>query len=72
MFTKDWFTTSEIAHLLGFTDRWVRRQIELGRLKATAYDAGSRRTLRIHRRDLAIFRIQYLHDATDLPPVTER
>lgn len=50
MLDKDWYTTSEVGDLLGFSDRWVRRQIELGRLKAIAYDAGSRRTLRVHRR----------------------
>jgi len=72
VFGKDWYTTSEIAHLLGFSDRWVRRQIEMGRLKATAFDAGSRRTLRIHRRDLTAFQSQYLRDASELPPPSER
>lgn len=69
---KEWFTTSDIGDLLGFSDRWVRRQVELGRLKATAFDAGSRRTLRIHQTDLIRFKARYLHDATELPPRSER
>jgi excisionase family DNA binding protein len=72
VFAKDWFTTTEVAEALGFSDRWVRRQIELGRLKAVAFDAGSRRSLRIHRHELAAFRSRYLHDATELPPPSER
>ena len=69
---KQWLSTSEVADEVGFTDRWVRRQVELGRLKAYAFDAGSRRTLRIHRRDLDEFRRRYIHDALDLPPRSER
>lgn len=69
---KEWFTTSEVGDLLGYSDRWVRRQIELGRLKATAFDAGSRRTLRVHREDLSRFKARYLLDAADLPPLSER
>jgi excisionase family DNA binding protein len=72
VFRKEWMTTSEVGDLLGFSDRWVRRQVELGRLKAIAFDAGSRRTLRVHRRDLAAFQSHYLRDATDLPPPSER
>jgi excisionase family DNA binding protein len=69
---KDWLTTTEIAELVGYSDRWVRRQIELGRLKAIAFDAGARRTLRVHRRDFAEFQGRYLHAATELPPRSER
>ena len=72
MLRKEWLTTSEAADSVGFTDRWIRRQIEAGRLKAVAFDAGSRRTLRIHRRDLDEFRRRYLRDALDLPPPSER
>jgi excisionase family DNA binding protein len=72
MLPKNWYTTSEVADLLGFSDRWVRRQIELGRLRASAFDAGSRRTLRINRRDLDAFRTRYIHDAQVLPPPSER
>lgn len=69
---KVWYSTSEVAERLGFSDRWVRRQIELGRLKASAFDAGSRRTLRIRARDLEVFLRQYFHEAADFPPPSER
>jgi excisionase family DNA binding protein len=69
---KDWYTTAEVGELLGFTDRWVRRQIELGRLKAYAFDAGNRRTLRIRRQDLDEFRRKFIHDARGFPPLSER
>ena len=72
MLPQNWYTTSEVADLLGFSDRWVRRQIELGRLRAAAFDAGSRRTLRIHRRDLDDFRARHIHDAYSYPPRSER
>lgn len=64
MMRREWLTTVEVAQLLGFTDRWVRRQIELGRLRAYAFDTGSRRALRIHRRDLGTFRSRYFKDAS--------
>ena len=57
---KMWFSTSEAAEYLGgFTDRFVRRQIELGRLRSQVFDAGGRPTHRIHRDDLDAFRRQY-------------
>ena len=63
MMRREWLTTVEVAQLLGFTDRWVRRQIELGRLRGYAFDAGSRRALRIRRRDLEAFRSRFFRDA---------
>ncbi len=72
MTDKAWLSTSEVADEIGFSDRWVRRQIEAGRLRAIAFDAGSRRTFRVHRRDLSAFRHAYLRDARDLPPQSER
>lgn len=72
MLRKDWYSTGEVGEILGFTPRWVRRQIDLGRLRAVAFDAGSRRTLRVNRRDLYDFRRRYLHDARDFGPPSER
>lgn len=63
---REWLTTVDVAEILGFSDRWVRRQIELGRLHAYAFDAGSRRrALRIHRRDLETFRSRFIRNAVD-------
>jgi excisionase family DNA binding protein len=66
---KTWLTPGEAAEVLGygFTPRFVRRQIELGRLKAYAFDAGGRRTTRINLADLEDFRLHFITDAADLP-----
>ena len=57
---KMWFSTSDAAEYLGgYTDRFVRRQIELGRLRSRVFDAGGRATHRIHRDDLDEFRRAY-------------
>ena len=58
--------------LLGFTPRWVRRQIEAERLIAYAFDAGDRRSLRIRSDDLDRFMRRYFRDARALPPKSER
>lgn len=60
---REWLTTVEVAEMLGFGDRWVRRQIELGRLRAYAFNAGSRRALRVRRSDLEAFRKGFFRDA---------
>jgi excisionase family DNA binding protein len=60
-------TPTDVAAATGYTRRWVLRQIELGRLAATAFDAGGRRSYRIRDTDLAAFRACYLRDARDLP-----
>ena len=72
MLRKRWYTTGEVADLLGYTPRWVRRQIEAGRLVAHAFDAGDRRSLRISDPDLERFRRVHIRDARDLPPRGER
>lgn len=69
---KQWYTTGEVAELLGFTPRWVRRQIEAERLTAYAFDAGDRRTFRIRAGDLDRFTRRYIRDARLLPPKSER
>ena len=61
------YTAGEAAAELGYTRRWVLRQIELGRLVAVAFDAGGRRSYRIPEAALAAFRARYLRDARDLP-----
>jgi len=64
---KMWFSTCEAAvYLGGFTDRFVRRQIELGRLRSRVFDAGGRSTHKIHRNDLDLFLRRYFR-WTDRP-----
>ena len=60
-------TIPEIAAELGYTRRWVLRQVELGRLAAVAFDAGGRRSYRVREVDFVAFRARYLRDARDLP-----
>jgi excisionase family DNA binding protein len=62
---REWLTTVEVAEMLGFSDRWVRRQIELGRLPAHAFTGGSRRALRVRRSDLEAFRAGFFRDAME-------
>ena len=67
MLRKEWFTTTEVAALVGFSDRWVRRQIELGRLHAYAFDPGGRRALRVRRVDFEDFRSEFFMPADEAP-----
>ena len=46
--------------------RWVRRQIEAGRLRATVLATGERVTYRVARADLDTFRVEYLRDSWDV------
>lgn len=69
---KKWYSTGEVADLLGYTPRWVRRQIEAERLKAYAFDAGQRRTLRIRGDDLDKFIRRFIANALSVPPRSER
>ena len=66
---KNWLTPSEAADVLGYglSARFVRRQIELGRLRAIAFDAGGRRTLRIDRAGLEAFRSEFIRDGGEIP-----
>ena len=66
---KDWLSPREAAQALGYglSERFVRRQIELGRLRAIAFDAGGRRTLRIARDEIEAFRREFIHDGRDIP-----
>ncbi len=61
-----WWTTSQLACRWGYTDRFVRRQVELGRIDAIAFVAGSRRTYRIHRDEVRRFERLHFRPAGDL------
>jgi excisionase family DNA binding protein len=50
-----WMPTGQVAHELGFSIPWVRKQIDEGRLAARQYRSGGRRALRVHRDDLERF-----------------
>ncbi len=65
-----WLSTEEVAREIGgVTPRWVRRQIEVGRLRARVLLTGERATYRIGTADLAEFRSAYvLDDARDREP----
>ncbi len=66
----EWLGTEEAARVIGgVTPRWVRKQIEAGRLQARALLTGERVTYRIRRRDLEAFAAQYVRE---LPRRDER
>lgn len=53
----------------GVGPRWVRKQIDAGRLRARVLLTGERATYRIRRTDLAAFLARYvLDDARDREP----
>ena len=62
-----YLTIPQIAAELGYTRRWVLRQVELGRLAAVAFDAGGRRSYRVPEAAFATFCARYLHDGRELP-----
>ena len=66
---KEWLSPREAALALGYglSERFVRRQIELGRMRAVAFDAGGRRTLRVAREDLEAFRREFIRDGGEIP-----
>jgi len=57
-------STEQAGAKVGMTGEWVRRQIVAGRLRATAFDTGRRRTYRIRSDDWAAFLAHYT-DRTD-------
>jgi len=66
--TRDrWFSTEDAAREIGgVTPRWVRKQVEEGRLRARVLLTGQRPTYRIREADLRTFRARYvLEDARD-------
>jgi hypothetical protein len=59
----DWLSTEVAAGLIGgVTPRWVRIQIEAGRLRARVLLTGSRHTYRIRGEDLDAFLEEYVVD----------
>jgi excisionase family DNA binding protein len=56
---RTWLSTEEAASRVGMTGEWVRRQIVVGRLRATAFETGRRRTYRIRSDDWARFLARY-------------
>jgi len=60
-----WLSTMEAAHEVGMTPEWVRTQITSGRLRATCWQPGGRRTFRIRVEDWDEFRAQYSQETDD-------
>ena len=54
-----WLSTEQAGVSVGMTGEWVRRQIIAGRLRATAFDTGLRRTYRIRSDHWATFLATY-------------
>jgi excisionase family DNA binding protein len=61
----EWLSTEQIARELGVTARWVRRQIEVQRLRARVFLTGGRHTYRIRRTHLDEFLRRYSRDTLD-------
>jgi excisionase family DNA binding protein len=61
--TKRWYTTQEVADLLGLTSESVRRLIYARRLAAVVYTGGARPTIRISDEALASYRRTYARDS---------
>lgn len=66
----EWLSTEDVARSIGgVTPRWVRKQIEDGRLRARVLLTGDRATYRIRRADLSGFLARFvLDDARDREP----
>ena len=60
-----WLSTLDCARSLGVSDWWVREQIDLGRLKATAIQVGRRKVYKILESDWTEFCARYTGDALD-------
>jgi hypothetical protein len=69
---KEWYSTADVSDRVGYSVRWVERQIDLGRLRAVAYDGGNKRSFRIRNSDYEAFWRTYFHDAQVCPPASER
>jgi hypothetical protein len=65
--TERWLSTEDAARFIGgVSSRWVRVQIDAGRLPARALMTGLRPTYRIRLVDLQVFMRTYIRDAGDL------
>lgn len=65
MAEREWYSTQQVAQIVGMTSQWVRRQIDAGRLNAHYFDGAGRRTYRIHRTDLREYLRRYGRDSID-------
>ena len=76
MAEREWYSTQQVAQVVGMTSQWVRRQIDAGRLNARYFDGAGRRTYRIHRTDLREFLRRHgrdsIDDGYDGPPLRRR
>jgi Helix-turn-helix domain len=62
----EWLSTEQAARELGLVSaRWVRRQIDAGRLRARVLATSEHVTYRIARSDLEAFAKLYLRDTWD-------
>lgn len=59
MTNQAWLSTEQAAAQIGMTGEWVRRQIVAGRLRATVYRTGRRRTYRIRADHWSAFLARY-------------
>lgn len=58
-----WFSTEDVARIIGgVSPRWVRVQIDEGRLRARVLLTGRRATYRIRSTDLSTFVETYVID----------
>lgn len=62
---SDFLSTSEIARQAGMSLDWVRKQIQAGRLTATAWKVHGRRYYRVRSADWELFAARYSADAVD-------
>lgn len=70
MKSDHWLSTDDVARAIGgVSQRWVRKQIEGGRLRARVFLTGDRATYKIRATDLSVFLSAYvLDDARDREP----
>jgi hypothetical protein len=62
---RTWLSCGQAGAKVGMTGEWVRRMIVSGRLRATAFDTGGRRTYRIASDDWAAFLANYSRRTDD-------
>lgn len=70
MKSDQWLSTDDVARAIGdVSPRWVRKQIESGRLRARVFLTGDRVTYKVSTVDFAAFMSTYvLDDARDREP----
>jgi hypothetical protein len=62
----EWMSPGDAGRTVGMGSQWVRRQIEAGRLQATAWTVGGRVTYRIRVDDWEAFRARFSRSAEEL------